>query len=47
MALFIHTQKQKRLSMKGILMMCLNQSIHQLYQTYKNLYEKVQWQLLI
>ena len=50
-ALFIHTQKQKQLTMKGTLMMMyLNQSIlliPQLYQTYKILEEKVQAGLLI
>ena len=35
MTLFTHTQKQKQLLMKLTLMMCLNQSILQLYQTYK------------
>ena len=34
---FIQSQKQKQLPMKVILMMYLNQSILQLYQTYKNL----------
>ena len=50
-ALFVDTQKQKQLSMKGTLMMMyLNQSIlliPQLYQTYKILEEKVQAGLLI
>ena len=32
---FIRTKKQKQLLMKVILMMCLNQSIQQLYQTCK------------
>ena len=45
-ALFVDTQKQKQLSMKGTLMMMyLNQSIlliPQLYQTYKILEQKVQ-----
>ena len=45
-ALFVDTQKQKQLSMKGTLMMMyLNQSIlliPQLYQTYKILERKVQ-----
>ena len=36
MILFIHTQKQKQLSMKVTLIICLNQSILQLYQRYKN-----------
>ena len=35
--LFIHTQKDEKLSMKVTLMMCLNQSKLQLYQTYKNI----------
>ena len=47
MTLFILTQKQKQLSMKVVLMIYLNQSITQLYQTYKNLQEKVQAGLLI
>ena len=34
---FIHTPSQKQLSMKVILIKYLNQSIIQLYQTYKNL----------
>ena len=33
---FINTQKQKQLIMKVTLMMCLNQSILQLYQAYKS-----------
>ena len=37
MTIFIQTQKQKQLSMKVTLMMCLNESILQLYQIYKNL----------
>ena len=37
MTLFIHTQKQKQLSMKVVLMIYLNQSMTQLYQTYKSL----------
>ena len=45
-ALFVDTQKQKQLSMKGTLMMMyLNKSIlliPQLYQTYKILEQKVQ-----
>ena len=45
-ALFVDTQKQKQLSIKGTLMMMyLNQSIlliPQLYQTYKILEQKVQ-----
>ena len=32
-----HTQKQKQLSMKTILIICLNQSTVNLYQAYKNL----------
>ena len=35
MTLFIHSQKQKQLLMKVTLMMYLNQSTLQLYQTYK------------
>ena len=39
---FIHTQKQKQLLMKVTLMiMYLNHSTLRLYQTYKNLEEKV------
>ena len=34
---FDKAQKPKQLSMKVTLMMCLNQSILQWYQTYKNL----------
>ena len=34
---FIHTQKQKQLFMKVILMTYLNQSVLQLYQKYNNL----------
>ena len=33
--------------MKATLMMCFNQSILQLYQAYKRLWEKVQAELLI
>ena len=44
---FIQTQKQKKLLMKVTLMMCLNQFMIQLYQTYKNLLEIVQVGLLI
>ena len=45
---FRHTQKQKQSLMKVTLMiMYLNQSILQLYQTYKTFYEKVQSVLLI
>ena len=36
MTLFIHTKKQKKISVKVILMMYLDQSILQLYQIYKN-----------
>ena len=43
---FIHTQNQKQLSM-NVTLMCLNQSILQLYKTYKNIQEKVQVGLLI
>ena len=44
---FSQTYKQKQLSMKVTLIMCFNQSILQLYQTYKNLKEKAQIGLLI
>ena len=44
---FSQTHKQKQLSMKVTLIMCFNQSILQLYQTYKNLKEKAQIGLLI
>ena len=37
LTLFIHIQNQKELLMKLTLMMYLNQSILQLYQTYKNI----------
>ena len=47
MTYFIQTHKQKQLLMKLLLMMFLNQSILQLYQTYKNLQEKVQAGLCI
>ena len=47
MALFSQTQKQKQLLIKVILMMYLNQSILRLYQTYKNLLEKILVGLLI
>ena len=46
MASFIQTQKQEQLLMKVILMMFLNQFILRLYQTYKNLQEKIQVGLL-
>ena len=39
---FVRTQKQKQLLTKVALRMCFNQSILQLYQTYKSLYENVQ-----
>ena len=42
MTQFTHTQKQKQLSMKMILMMYLNQSILQLYQIFTDLQEKAQ-----
>ena len=42
MTQFTHTQKQKQLSMKMILMMYLNQSILQLYQISTDLQEKAQ-----
>ena len=41
MTLFIEAQKQKQLSTAVTLMMYLSQSIIQLYQMYKSLYEKV------
>ena len=44
---FSQTYKQKQLSMKVTLIMCFNQSILHLYQTYKNLKEKAQIGLLI
>ena len=44
---FILTHKQKQLLLKTILMMYLNTSKLLLYQTYKNLWEKVQNGLLI
>ena len=47
MALFSRTQKQKQLLIKVILMMYLNQSILQLYQTHKNLLENIWVGLLI
>ena len=47
MALFSQAQKQKQLSIKVILIMYLNQSILRLYQTYKNLLEKIRVSLLI
>ena len=34
---FMQTQKQEQLLMKAILIMYLNQSVVQLYQTYKKL----------
>ena len=43
MTLFMRTQKQKQLSMKVTLMMCLNQSILKLYQTYKSLGKGSGW----
>ena len=42
MTQFTHTQKQKQLSMKMILMMYLNQFILQLYQISTDLQEKAQ-----
>ena len=35
MTFFIHTHKQKPLLIKLTLMICLNQSMLQLYETYK------------
>ena len=37
MTLFVQTEKEKLLSMKVTLMVYLNQSILQLYQTYQHL----------
>ena len=47
MALFSQTQKHKQLLIKVTLMMYLNPSIFRLYQTYKNLLEKIRDGLLI
>ena len=44
---FILNERQKRLLMRVTLMMYLNQSILRLYQTYKNISEKVRAELLI
>ena len=44
---FIHTQKQKQLLIKVTLMTNLSRSILKLYETYTNLKEKVQAELLI
>ena len=44
---FSGTQKQKQLSMKGTLMIYFNQSVVLLYLTCKNLYEHIQFRLLI
>ena len=44
---FILTQKQKQSIMKAALMMHLNQFTIRLYQTYKNILEKVRAGLLI
>ena len=44
---FMQTQKHKQLLMNVTLMMYLNQSIPQLYQTFDSLQEKVQVRLLI
>ena len=44
---FIGTHKQKQLLMKVTLIIYFNQSIVLLYQTYKNLQDKVQVSLLI
>ena len=44
---FIHNQKQKQLLLNVTLMTYLNQSLLQLYQTYKTFKEKVQAGLLI
>ena len=44
---FILTQKQKRSIMKAALMRYLNQFTIRLYQTYKNILEKVRAGLLI
>ena len=45
--LFVLTQTQEHLLTKVILTMCLNQFTLRLYQTCKNLLEKVQVWLLI
>ena len=45
--IIIHTQKQKQLSTKVTLTIYLNQSILQLYQTYKNFQEMALAGLLI
>ena len=47
MALFSQTQKQKQLLIKVTLMMYLKPSILRLYQTYKNLLEKIRDGFLI
>ena len=39
--LLVLTQKQKKLLMRLVLMMYLNQSIPHLYQIYKNILEKL------
>ena len=46
-SIFIWTQKQKQLLIKTILMMYSNQSIVILYETWKNLQDKVPVELLI
>ena len=44
---FIYTHKQKQFLMKvALIIMYLNESMLQLYQTYKNVLEKVQTELL-
>ena len=43
MTLFIHTQKQKQLLIKIILMISQNQSLLQLYQTQKSLEKGSGW----
>ena len=46
-ALFFVSERQKQSLMRAILTMCLNQSVAQLYQTYKNHLEKIWSGLLI
>ena len=44
---FIHTQNERQLLLKVTLMMCLNQSVLQLHQRYKDFQEYVQDGLMI
>ena len=44
---FIQTQPQRQLSIKMPLMMYLNESILQLHQTNKNIWEEVYVRLLV